>query len=155
MCRIFIYGYFESLGGPLWPCGSLWLCIKLFIQIHLETLCKVYHFWGIVINSQLMWLVFVPQFWLWYTKKGYHCQFQISEGRSQSQDRVWDLLWTITWCLSNYCFSFFSQFIYFFRNRIITGLISLKFRHSTKIKNKSSRLRFFLIVGIHAHSLGG
>ena len=39
MCGIFIYGYFESLGGSLSPCGGLLLWTGLFIQIYSETLC--------------------------------------------------------------------------------------------------------------------
>lgn len=37
---IFIHGYFESIGGLLWPYGSLWLCKGHFFQIHFETLQK-------------------------------------------------------------------------------------------------------------------
>ena len=41
MCRIFIHGYFESLGGPLSPCGGLLLWSWPFIQIHSETLWTI------------------------------------------------------------------------------------------------------------------
>ena len=36
--KISKHGFFESLGGPLWPCDSLLLWTGLFIQIHSETL---------------------------------------------------------------------------------------------------------------------
>ena len=39
--KILKHGFFEPLGGPLWPCDSLLLWTGLFIQIHSETLCPV------------------------------------------------------------------------------------------------------------------
>ena len=37
--KISKHGFFEHLGGPLWPCDSLLLWTRLFIQIHSEILC--------------------------------------------------------------------------------------------------------------------
>ena len=36
--KISKHGFFEPLGGPLWPCNSLLLWTRLFFQIHSETL---------------------------------------------------------------------------------------------------------------------
>ena len=40
--KILKHGFFEPLGGPLWPSDSLLLCTRLFIQIHSETLCLMW-----------------------------------------------------------------------------------------------------------------
>ena len=47
---ILIYGYFGPLGGLLWPCDSLLLWTRLFIQIHSETL------WGFsIVTTRRKW----------------------------------------------------------------------------------------------------
>ena len=40
MWRISIHSDFDSLGGPLSPCGSHWLRLEPFTQIRSRTLCK-------------------------------------------------------------------------------------------------------------------
>ena len=39
MWRISIHSGFDSLGGPLSPCGSHWLRLEPFTQIRSRTLC--------------------------------------------------------------------------------------------------------------------
>ena len=47
MWRISIHSDFDSLGGPLSPCGSHWLRSEPFTQIHSRTLCKIC-FWDLL-----------------------------------------------------------------------------------------------------------
>jgi hypothetical protein len=48
MWRISIHSDFDSLGGPLSPCGSHWLRLEPFTQIRSRTLC-----WNIELTVQL------------------------------------------------------------------------------------------------------
>ena len=41
MWRISIHSDFDSLGGPLSPCGRHWLRSEPFTQIHSRTLCSI------------------------------------------------------------------------------------------------------------------
>ena len=53
MWRISIHSDFDSLGGPLSPCGSHWLRLEPFTQIRSRTLCALSKYLQKIFNNNV------------------------------------------------------------------------------------------------------